>query len=346
VMLLPLFIGRKFLSDERGHRVILMVVCIAGVIYCLPALYEVRMSPQLNRMIYGFFPHSWIQHIRGGGFRPLVFLNHGLNLGIFLACSIIAAGVLIRGEKQPARRYWYMLALLWLLGTLVLAKTLTALLIALLLLPVVLFLGVRQQLLVVGLIAALTLFYPILRGAHLVPTDEIVSRFEAVSPERAASLLFRFENEDILLERANERPVFGWGGNARSRIFDERGRDLSVTDGQWVIVIGQGGWIGYVTIFGLLTLPLMFTMLRRRRLKIDRITAGLCVMIAANVLDLLPNSSLSPVLWLAAGAILGRLEAPRKVGEPEAEEAAAAGGGHARPVSRYSRFPQTKRREA
>ncbi|MEM6420991.1 MAG: hypothetical protein AAF698_00270, partial [Pseudomonadota bacterium] len=34
----------------------------------------------------------------------------------------------------------------------------------------------------------------------------------------------------------------------------------------------------------------------------------LCLVVAANLLDLLPNASVSPVLWLMAGALIGRLE--------------------------------------
>ena len=94
--LLPLILARKFLARPTEHRTFLIVLCTSGLLYSLLALYEVRMSPQLNNMVYGFFPHSWRQHIRGNGFRPLVFLEHGLFLGIFLSTTVLAAFGLAR----------------------------------------------------------------------------------------------------------------------------------------------------------------------------------------------------------------------------------------------------------
>jgi hypothetical protein len=77
VVLLPALLGRKFLADNVGHLALMKAVCIAALAYVPLMLFEIRMSPQINQMVYGFFPHSWVQHVRGGGFRPLVFLDHG-----------------------------------------------------------------------------------------------------------------------------------------------------------------------------------------------------------------------------------------------------------------------------
>ena len=47
--------------------------------------------------------------------------------------------------------------------------------------------------------------------------------------------------------------------SARQRLdlfFDEEGRDISVTDGQWVIIFGLGGWLRYLAEYGLMTAPM------------------------------------------------------------------------------------------
>ncbi len=360
VMLLPFLLGRKFLADDRGHQVLLAILAIAGAIYVLPALYEVRMSPQLNRMVYGFFPHSWLQHIRGGGFRPLVFLDHGLLLGMYLACAALASAVALR-LNTGVRRAVFVALLVWLLLGLVAAKTLGALIIAVLFLPTALLLGRRMQLLVAAMVAAVILVYPVLRGGGLVPTDQVAQMAYDFDPDRGGSIGFRFENEDLLLERANQRPAFGWGGYSRGRIFDDRGNDISITDGTWIITIGQWGWVGYIATFGLLTLPMIAMALRRRRYPVGLATSGLAILVAANLIDLIPNSSLSTVLWLSAGALAGRLElAPERAAEADtaavSPEPRATGlrpvprGGPgpdaALPASRYTRFAQIKRRES
>ena len=57
-----------------------------------------------------------------------------------------------------------------------------------------------------------------------------------------------------MMDRASQRIWFGWGRFGRSRIFDEWGSDVSVTDGRWTITLGQFGLFGFVAEFGLLAL--------------------------------------------------------------------------------------------
>ncbi len=167
--------------------------------------------------------------------------------------------------------------------------------------------GVRGQLLFAAIVAGCILVFPILRGSGLVPVDTLVSWSSAISQDRAESLAFRFRNEDILLARANEKPLSGWGGYGRNRVFDdETGRDVSVTDGMWIITIGTWGWIGYISQFGLLIIPTIFLAVRRRELEVSYATAGLALMLAANLLDMIPNATLTPVTWLIGGALAGR----------------------------------------
>ena len=308
-MIVPILLGRKYLGDPQGHRMLLIGLVVAGLGYSLLALIEARLSPQMNNWVYGFFPHQWAQHVRDGGFRPLVFLEHGLLLAIFFAMTILAAIGLYRSETQKRGRW--LLAAAWLFGTLVLCNTTGALLIVLVLAPIVFLLKTRAQILIASLIAMLVLSYPLVRGANLVPTNSILAMIEPFSDQRMRSLRFRFENEDALLERANERPLFGWGSFGRNRVYDEGGRDQSTVDGAWIFAIGQGGWVGYIAEFGLLSIPLILFALGRRRYDLDQATAVLCLVLAANMIDMLPNAGRSPITWLIVGAILGRLEIGR-----------------------------------
>lgn len=349
-LIVPLLLGRKYLAHSDAHRLLLVYLVIAGLGYSFLALAEIRLSPQLNRWVYGFFPHSWIQHVRGGGFRPLVFLNHGLWLAIFLAMTIIAALGLSRAE--PKARVGWLLAAAWLLMTLVLAKSLGALLITLLIAPVVLFLSCRLQLFFAACIAIILLTYPLLRGADLVPTDQLVNLAERIDESRAQSLEFRFDQEDRLIQHANERPAFGWGRHGRSRVYDEFGRDISVVDGAWVISIGTGGWLRYVVEFGLLSAPIILLALRRRRYDLDMATVVLILVLVANLIDLIPNSTRVPITWLIAGALLGRLEMGR-LSQEQAETKTSVTQNRdnttpsVRPVSPYTRqkVPHHRRRE-
>lgn len=318
VLLLPFLLARKVFATTEGQRVLAIVLVGSAVAYAVLALWEVRMSPQLNREIYGFFPHSWIQHKRGGGFRPIIFLSHGLLIGIYFASAIILAFGLARTEVKHRTRY--IAAGIWLLIAIVLSKVLGALALTLLMLPILLFLPRRMQVITAAALGAVVMLYPILRNADLIPTQAIVDMAASVSTERAESLNYRIVNEDRLLERAAEKPLFGWGGFARNRVFNERGKDISVTDGYWLILFGQGGWVRYIGEFGLLLLG-VFRLFFQRRDKIDPITVTLALALIVNLIDLLPNAGISPLTWMITGALIGRNEVRAR--DPE-EEAAPA----------------------
>ena len=306
MMVLPYLLARRVLATAEAQRTLLVVLVVSILIYTVPALWEVRMSPQLHRQIYGFFPHSFAQQIRAGGFRPHVFLNHGLALATMLALAILAAAGLYRAGLAKTRAKWA-LAAGWLFVVLILAKSLGALMITVLILPLVLLLTTRIQLMVAAGIAATVLIFPILRSIDVVPVDYVVSVAEGIDPARAESLEFRLRNEDILLEKARERPLFGWGGWNRNRVFDDKGQDVSVTDGAWVTEMGVGGWTRYIAVFGLLCWPIVGLFFAKRH-RIDAICAILALIMAGKLIDLIPNAGMVPVIWLIAGSLLGRLE--------------------------------------
>lgn len=319
VMLAPFILARKVMATTEGQRVLAIFLVASAVAYAFLALWEVRMSPQLNKEIYGFFPHSWIQHKRDGGFRPIVFLSHGLLVGIYFASAIILAFGLAKTEAKHRARY--IVAGFWLLLAITLSKVLGALALALLMLPVLLFMPRRIQVIVAACLGMVVMLYPILRNADVVPTERVIALAAQVSTERAESLEFRIVNEDRLLERAAEKPLFGWGGFARNRVFNESGRDISVTDGHWVILFGQGGWVRYIGEFGLLLLG-VFRLFFQRRDKIDPITVTLALALIVNLIDLLPNAGISPLTWMITGALIGRNEVRAR--DPDEEEAPIA----------------------
>ncbi len=297
--LLPYLLARWYLAGEAQQWTLLKGFVIAGIAYSMLALIEIRLSPQLNRWVYGYLFQDFDQAMRDGGFRPVVFLQHGLLLAIFLCVTILSAFAVWRGTKVGK----WLAAGVWLLAVLVLARSLGALALTLVFLPVLLFFKPRTQIVVAALAAMIVLIYPAVRASNLVPVQQIADFANSISEERSRSLVFRLMNEDELMARASEKPIFGWGSEGRSRIFDETGKDVSITDGLWIIILGGYGWVGYIGQFGLLTFPIVILAFRKR-LSASRATAGLCVALAANVFDLIPNSGLTPVTWLIAGSLM------------------------------------------
>lgn len=307
IVLIPFILAFNLLATPQARRNFLNAYVIAGLIYSIPTLLEVRLAPQFSYWVYGFFPQLFAQQIRFGGFRPAVFMGHGLTLAFFTMLTVLSAAILWRGSNAKTRHF-YGIAMLYLLVVLILCKSVGAILFAVLFLPIILFAGLKTRSWAIMICSVLVLTYPVLRSTDIIPTETLVGYAGLIQDERAQSLEFRFENETILLEHAALKPFFGWGFWDRNRLWDpETGRGLTVTDGYWVAIIGVLGWTGYICIFGLLTLPLFRLWRRRRKLKKtddDYIIYGAALLLAVNLLELLPNSLINTMTWLAAGLLL------------------------------------------
>ncbi len=299
--LIPFLLGYTMLSTNRAQNALLRTLLIAVLAYSLLMLVEIRLSPQLHKWIYGFFPHSFGQQMRDGGFRPVVFLGHGLLVAILTAMAIVAAAYFAKRRAHIlGLSAWFWLA--YLVGVIVLCRSLGALILASLAMCVIIILKRSSVRLFCAMVAIIVLVYPVLRGADVVPVQALADQVATVNEDRAGSFQTRIDNEDMLLERASQRRWFGWGGYGRNRVFDERtGEDLSITDGTWVIIIGQSGWAGYVAAFGLLCLPMIAAW--RKGTSLSAANSALSLILAINLLDLLPNSSLTPLTWLIAGCL-------------------------------------------
>lgn len=341
LLMLPFFIGRQFIRTSSDLEEVFRTLVIAGLLYSLPMLFEVRMSPQLNNLIYGYFPSRFLQEFRDGGFRPVVFLGHGLAVAFFTMTTVVAAATLWRTRGRfvglrPGVITGYLSFVL------LLCKTVSTFLYAFVSVPLVRWATPRAQMRLATILVIITLGYPMLRVAELVPTTSILELAQKIDSNRAASLRTRFENGEQLLKRAWERKWFGWGRYGRNRVYNGwEGRDSSITDGLWIITLGSFGLFGFVAKFGLLSLPvfrarqcLNFAQTAREKQYI----AALAVIVGINVFNLLPNSSLTPWTWLLAGSLLGcaetlRVSKPRReLIRPKNPAAVQVSGGHRPPT--------------
>ena len=311
LFILPFLLGLQFFRQGTDLEQLLLILVIASMWYSLPMLFEVRMSPQLHAWIYGYFPHSFGQQMRDGGFRPVVFIGHGLWVAFFTMTAVVAAAVFTRirnsiGQFSSGTVTGYLMVVL------LLCKSMASVVYAGTLVTVVFLCRPKTQVRLAVIMVSIALTYPLARGAGWFPVQEISELSRAVSEARAESFDFRMRNEDMLLDKANLRPWFGWGTWGRNRIYDPRsGKDLSVTDGRWIQVIGSFGWIGLLAEFGLLALPVFSCVKTLRYIKSRReavIMAAVTLLLGINVLDLLPNNTMTPWTWLMAGALLSRAE--------------------------------------
>ena len=311
----PYFIGRVYFTDLEGLRELAIGVFIGGLVYAPLCLFEIKMSPQLHRLIYGSHA-TWGQNYRFGGWRPIVFMQHGLMLGMWMTTASLA-GVWL-WMSGGLRRFWGVGAgwwLLGLLGTTVLCKSTGAIALLGLGLGILLLAKWTKRTLPLWCLLMAAPLYMATRAPGLWDGRQLVSFSSSVAgDERADSLAYRLRNEDMLAAKALEQPVFGWGGWGRGRVYDDDGRDISVTDGLWIITLGQRGVVGLIVLTASILLP---GILLLRSYPITAWAhpsvapaAALATMLALYMIDSLMNGMVNPVFALAAGATTGTAAAP------------------------------------
>lgn len=301
----PFLLGRKLFHRPEHLRLLLRALALAALIYTPLLLFEVRMSPHLHQWVYGYQQSDFLQTIRFGGYRPKVFMRHGLNVGLFM-CAATLAAVGLRRLRVPTGGLPPGLVVVWLLFVFVLCKSSGALFTFLALAPL-LWAPARLRTRVATVVCAIVVLYPLLRLKGWFPASDLVEFFAStLGPDRAQSLEFRFDNETVLLARALDRPLFGWGGYGRQFWFDDYSGRMSTTpDGLWVLILGHSGLTQFGSVFLLLTLPIVRAARRLPGLlgaDLALLSTGVLIGLAY-VSDLIPNSGVTPPLTLLLGSL-------------------------------------------
>ena len=308
---LPFFLGRYFSTNLRETEEFYKMLVIMMLIYTIPMLIELRISPQLHYLIYGIVPADFIQQVREGGYRPMVLLGHGLGLAFYVSTATVAAGALCKNKVRTTITSPFAI-IVYLVIILVFCKTWSAMLYAFFGLIFIFKLKPTKQVKWSFIIAVMFTLYPVAKVADVFPQEAIISAISQYSPERAQSLDFRFKNEDEMLAHAMKKPFFGWGGWGRNRLYStEDGRDLSVIDGRWIGELGVNGWIGFLLSYTILLVPLYYAQKAIHYIKEpkDRVYfASLAIMLMICIVDSIPNTCMGPMHLFFAGILLAQSE--------------------------------------
>jgi hypothetical protein len=107
---LPYFIGRCYLTDLDAVRDLAVWIFIGGLLYTPLCLIENRLSPQLNKWVYGFTQLQTVRYYESFmklGWQPLVFMQNSLALTMFMVSAALigtwlwATGALRRLMDMP-----------------------------------------------------------------------------------------------------------------------------------------------------------------------------------------------------------------------------------------------------
>jgi hypothetical protein len=292
----PYIVGRMYFNTPSGFRELAVAIVIGGLIYVPLCLIEIRMSPQLHKWVYGYYQHSFVQTIRFGGYRPMVFMQHGLAVAVWMInATLLALWMWSTGSLRRLCNLPMIVVCVALLVTTILAKSLGA--IALMILGLASIFSARWlrhswPLLV---LIAIPPVWMIGRTSGLIDGQLVYEVFNTISPARAQSFAARLNQEDVVTKMAMRHPIVGG-----SRWW-EFGNDQL-----WLIVFRSYGAVGLASITVALLLP---PTLLLRRMGIRRLLSvqfapllGLSVIVVLFMMDNLLNGMNNPVFILAAGA--------------------------------------------
>ena len=343
---LPFLMGRALVRTEQEGTDVLLVLATLALVYLPLVAIEFQVGPYWHFALYGSHPaiETFWHSVRYGGFRPNVFMNHGLTLSTFLLyCTIVASGLFRLGVRPYGLPIgpltcvmiiftaWCKSRAVWIYG--------------LIAVPSLLFSRPRLNILIITIIAGGVIAYPFLRSVDVLPIKEI----DAIAAEyggQSATISFmqRIETEDDIMRRTAERYFFGWGGYARYFVYSPvTGRPLSVMDGYWVIAFGEGGIFRFLCLYGFLLFPVFYAYARFPRIRSRQAQVIVCTfawIVILRSFDLIPNSTLDPYLTFLGGALC------RVAQEASSTSAARAGDAPSRERKNQAGIPSAPNRSA
>lgn len=314
---IPYFIGRIYFCDPGGLRELALGIFAGGLIYIPLCLYEIRMSPQLHNMVYGYHQHVFEQTLRGdGSWRPTVFMRHGLMVGMWMTTSALVGFWL--WQAQGMKRVFEVP-----IAVLVLPLMVTAVLVRSTGATILLVVGVgvlmfskwfRTRWFLLGL-QAIVMVYLLIRVTGILDGSSLVSIAEqTLGADRAQSLKTRIDSERVLSAKAWDRPLFGWGGYGRSRVIDAETGAGKLADSLWVIVFGTRGLVGLVSLVLVIMLPtFLFVQRLPPSLWVHPAISPALVLSLVLVLWMIDNTlnaMINPIFLVIAGGVNGLFSRP------------------------------------
>jgi len=319
---LPYLLGRLYLGSLDGLRQLAIGIFAGGLAYIPFTLIEGVRGPILHQMVYGVNAfEDWGQARRLGGWRPVVFMQHGLMVGLWMMTAALIGvwlwqtGTLKKFLGRNIKTLVIVLTIAFFLCRSTGAYSLFAFGL------IVLFSAkhFRTSLPLLFIIGYIVFYLYVAASGQFSSDDAVGFITQIFGEERAASMKFRFDMEEILGDKARQAFLFGWGDGGGNRVYNQYGQDISVTDSLWIIAFGVNGAVGLASLFSSLLLPVVVFCVSKypaRTWANPKVApaAVLAVSLTMYVFDCVLNAMTNPIFALIAGGLSGLvLKAPESL---------------------------------
>jgi|GEM_PF-416471 len=304
----PYLIGRIYLTDLKSFRKLAIGIFVGALAYIPFAFVEFGMGPLTHEKVYGYPAFAdWTQARRFGGWRPVLFMQHGLMVGAWMMVATMT-GIWLwvtKSLKKVANMPIKPLAIL-LTFTFINCRSTGAWLLAVA--GFGLLFGAKWYKSSIPMLLMVVAIYMYLIGGvtGTAPTDSILQVMSFTGEERIASLRYRFRNEELLSAQGRKKLLFGWGDSGKHQARKANGQ-LAVTDSLWIIIFGFNGAVALFSWASMMLIPVvrfcaMYPPKTWHRPKVAP-AAVLTVGLTLYVVDCLLNAMTNPVYTVIAGGL-------------------------------------------
>ncbi len=325
VWVAPYFIARIYFRDRKSLQDLAWAVFLGALIYVPLAGFEIRMSPQLHRLVYGFDQHNFTQTARGTGYwRPMVFMQHGLMVAMWMGMCTVVVWAMFREKMGRFLRvpFW-----LWAGGltlTTIACQSFGAVILLIAGFGTVLACRLFRRPWPYLLLALAPSTYCILRATDAWDAQNLIDGVEAINADRAYSLSVRIAAESTLTGHARDRLWLGWGGFGRFRTTETQTNEKGVlADSMWLITFSQNGLFGLLC---LLAMHFVGCLVVAGRAPPQRwleprfaLPGSMALVISLVMVDNLMNNMINPVFLVILGAVVGPGSLPDEETAPQEE---------------------------
>jgi hypothetical protein len=314
----PYLLGRVFLTDPVALRRFPLALVLAGLLYLPLCLVEFVLGPFLYTTVYGPHPYQLVGAERYLGSRPMVFLEGGNQLGMWIASAAVSAAWLWRAGRITAFAGLSAGAVTAaLVSANFLFQSLTAVVVMLVSLAFLLVLGQKWSvrmgsrrawmiaLFLLGMVVCVAAFGLARRASDPGFRALVRGAFQSIGKESFTWRLARYEEQfsETKMTKIAQRPILGWSRPDWSASADHTLHD-PIGTGLWFHTLGRFGLLGLASSTAVLLWPVV-RVLRRLPARSWRAPAGsvlllTALLLAINLADSLLNSTW--LLPLVAGA--------------------------------------------
>lgn len=319
----PYFIGRLYITDLKSFRKLALGIFMAALIYIPFAFIEFGMGPLMHEKVYGYPAFvDWTQAKRYGGWRPVLFMQHGLMVAAWMMVAALT-GIWLWTTKTVKKVFGKPIKPLAILLIFVFFNCRSTGAWLLFAVGLLLLFGSKLLKSSILILAVTTIVFLYLIGGvtGTTPTDTLLQGISFMSEERVASLRFRFNNEHILGAQARKKLLFGWGDSGKHQVYHENGQ-LAITDSLWIILFGFNGAVALFSWACMMLIPVvrfcaMYPPKLWHRPKVAP-AAVLTVGLLLYVVDCLLNAMTNPVYTVIVGGLGTLVTSPQEsIAEPK-----------------------------